>query len=70
VESKFEITKSGAVLPLISQIQSEDPIIAQFACEALANLAEMADNQDFIANQGAISSCTSVMRSRHVEIQR
>jgi hypothetical protein len=69
-ESKFEITKSGAVAPLIALIQSEDPSIAQFACESLANLAEMSDNQDFIAREGAVAPCISAMRSRHIEVQR
>jgi hypothetical protein len=60
-KSKFKITKSGAASPLISLIQSKDPSIAQF-------LAEMYDNQDFIAREGAIAPCIA-MRSQHIEVQ-
>ncbi len=61
-ESKFKITKSGAVAPLISLIQSKDPSIAQF-------LAKMYDNQDFIAREEAIAPCISAMRSLHIEVR-
>ena len=56
--------------PLISLIESEDSAIAHYACECLANLAEMTDNQDFIAREGAVTPCIKAMRSRHTEVQR
>lgn len=69
-ENKFEVTKSGAVVPLISLIQSENSTVAHFACECLANLAEMTENQDFIAKEGAVEPCIVSMRSRYIDVQR
>ena len=45
-------------------------IIAAQACACLANLAEMAENQEIIAREGGVRPTIQVMRSRYVEVQR
>lgn len=70
-ENKYELVKENeAVKHLIVLMEREDSIVSCQACECLANLAEMPDNQDFIVREGAVSPCINAMRSRHVEIQR
>jgi len=51
-------------------MENEDSTIAYYACECLANLSEMVENQGFLARSGVIIPCASVMRSRQNMIQR
>lgn len=69
-EIKFEVTRSGAVSTLLSCMESDERTIVCCACECLANLAEMTENQGFLAKSGVITPCSSVMRSRDNMILR